>query len=302
MGKVNVVWASYHQPDVIAKGYWDNGLLYDLLPKSKYQYLESKDSKFPKIKEGEGAIVIVNGRTHTEDAEKINADIAKLRWCLFIDTGDEEAVFPWRDIKHPAMRVWIMMPRMNHHDDVSFHLPNGYRPETRKILKEIGPQLKRDDWYFAGQITHDRRREMAAEIEKLTPNGIFVPTHSFGDSTNEGIPYNQYLYNMVRSKIALCPSGPESPDNFRLYEALEAGCLPVVDAFSSKHRHPGFWSYLFKEDPPFPVLDYWDKLPDLMPQLLKDWPANANRASAWWQQKKLQMRYKLEDDVRILNG
>lgn len=299
MAKTNVIWASYHQPEVIARGYWDNGLLFDLLPKSDYKHHQSANNEFPRLSDGEGAIVIINGRTHTEDAEKINADIAKLRWCLFIDTGDEEAGFPWRDIKHPVMRVWVMMPRMNQHDDVSFHLPNGYRPETRPLLKKIGYKEKDLDWFFAGQVTHNRRHEMANEIWKLgqVSNGLFVETHSFGE---EGMKYADYMDAMVRAKIAFCPSGPESPDNFRLYEALEAGCLPIVDAFSSNHQSPGFWQYLFDGDLPFPVLDYWDKLPALLPELLKDWPANANRAVAWWQLKKREILYKLEDDVKEL--
>ena len=29
-----------------------------------------------------------------------------------------------------------------------------------------------------------------------------------------------------------CPSGPATPDSFRLWEALEAGCVPIADGYA----------------------------------------------------------------------
>lgn len=298
MDKVNVVWKSYHEPEVIGRGYWDQGLLEDIFKLGDYNHVNDVS----KITDEEGAIFIINGRTHVEDTDKINADIAKLRWVLFIDTGDEEASFPWREIKHPIMRVWMMLPRMNVHDDTHYKLVNGYRPETRQLLQKIGFQKDKTlDWFFAGQVNHDRREQCVGAAQDLLNRGAkgkIVATDGFG---KEVMPYKEYLETMAKSKIVLCPSGVESPDNFRLYEALEAGCLPVVDAFSSKHKHPGFWKYMLGSDIPFPIIDYWDGLPKLMPQLLKEYPANANRAFAWWQNKKREIKLKLEADVRELS-
>lgn len=293
MAKTNVVWKSYHKPEVIGRGYWDQGLLEDIFEQGDYNHYEDVSE----VTDGEGAIFIINGRTHTEDAEKINADIAKLRWVLFIDTGDEEAVFPWRDIKHPIMRVWIMLPRMNLHNDTSFKLPNGYRPETHDVLKEVGYQEKTQDWFFAGQVNHARREQCVEQLREL-PNGKLVETDGFG---KEVMPYREYLENMAKSKIVLCPSGIESPDNFRLYEALEAGCLPIVDAFATNNQDWGFWRYLFGNDIPFPIIGYWDALPKLLPELLRGYPENANKCFAWWQSKKREIKYKLIDDVKELN-
>jgi hypothetical protein len=294
----NVYWLSYHD-DVIERGYWDQGLLEDIFKQGNYNHHRGIDEP------SKGGIVIINGRTHTsdEDIEKINKDIAKLKWVLFIVTGDEEALFEWRKIGHKLMRVWIMLPRINQHDDVSFHLPQGYRPETRKLLKEIGRQEKTQDWFFAGQVTHERRFQCRDEITFLQdsskyPNGTIIQTCAFGQ---EKMPYKEYLENMAKSKIVLCPSGPETPDSFRLYEALEAGCIPVVDQFASNNKDTGFWKYLFGSDIPFPILDYWDALPTIMPYLLKDYTELSNKCFAWWQQRKMIIKNKLEQDVRELS-
>ena len=313
MDKINIVWKSYHEPEIIAHGYWDNGLLDDIFSQLEVKhwthlepFLATWVSSPHKVSKSEqGAVVIVNGRTHATEADykAINADIAKLSWVLFIDTGDEEAVFDWRKIKHPIMRVWIMMPRMNIHDDVSYHLPNGYRPTTHVDLKEIGYQEKPLDWFFAGQVNHERREQCVQELIYLrdsgeNANGTLVTTEEFG---KEQMPYKEYLSTMAQTKIVMCPSGVESPDNFRLYEALEAGCLPIVDAFSTNLKRPGFWQYIFGNDIPFPIVGYWDVLPKLLPELLKGYPANANKAFAWWQLKKREIKYKLLDDIKELS-
>lgn len=300
MDKINVVWRTFHKPDVIGRGYWDQGLLEDAFAKGNFEHHENTHN----IPPTEGAIFIINGRTHIEDSARINKEIEPLAWVLFIITGDEEAVFPWREIKHPIMRVWVMLPRMNQHNDTAYKLVNGYRPATRQVLKEIGRQERTQDWFFAGQVNHDRREQCVHELRLFIerdqfPNGILITTDGFG---KEVLDYKTYMSHMAKSKIILCPSGIESPDNFRLYEALEAGCLPVVDAFATNNQSPGFWQYLFGNDIPFPIVDYWDKLPALMPELLRGYPENANKAFAWWQQFKRSLYFRIIDDVRILNG
>lgn len=306
MDQRHIIWVSYHKPEILARGYWDQAILEHTFSKvggfEHHQDFEWVNDEPEEYYDRQGAVVVINGRTHIEDTEQLNKDIAKLRWCLLIVTGDEEALFPWREVKHPRMAVWYQLARMNQHDDVSYHLPNGYRPETRDLLASIGEQPRTLDFFFAGQITHDRRNEMFEHASKLNDiegiEGLIYETKSFGE---EAIPYKEYVKNMASAKIAFCPSGPESPDSFRLYEALEAGCLPIVDAFSTKHKHPGFWRYLFGDDIPFPIVEYWDVLPDLVPELLKGWPANANKVFAWWQQKRREIRFKLEDDMKELS-
>lgn len=300
MDKINIIWKSYHKPEIIDRGYWDNGLLEDIFK----QFDVEHHYDFDWIGDNDGAVVIINGRTHTQDTAAINEDIAKLRWVLFIDTGDEESSFPWREIKHPIMRVWIMLPRMNVHDDVSFHLPNGYRSDAHDLLKSIGYRQKPLDWFFAGQVNHARREQCVYELKTFidnndqSSNGVLLTGDRFGA---ELLPFRDYLAQMSETKIVLCPSGIESPDNFRLYEALEAGCLPIVDAFSTNFQTAGFWQYLFGNDIPFPIVGYWDVLPKLMPELLKGYPENANKCFAWWQLKKREIKYKLLDDVKELS-
>lgn len=294
MDRLNIIWKSYHEPEIIARGYWDQAILEDLFKK----FPTTHHTEFPE-ESPDGAVVIINGRTHIEDTARINEDIARLRWCLLIITGDEEGLFPLQEIRHTLIRHWVQLPRMNIHNDVSYKLPNGYRPGTPQILKQLGPQEKTIDFFFAGQINHARReqcRDAVAELANTSPEigGQFIGTDGFG---KEAIDQKNYVFMLTKARVALCPSGIETPDTFRLYEALEAGCVPIVDAFATRNQSYGFWQYLFGEDPPFPIIDYWDKLPALLPELLREYPHNASKVFAWWQNKKRQLYFKLIDDI-----
>lgn len=302
MATIKVIWKSYHEPEIIPRGYWDQSLLEDMFNRVG-PYVWEHHTEFEGLAENEGGVVVLNGRTHVDDIEAINADLAKLRWVLLVITGDEEGLFPFQEIRHPLLRVWVQLPRMNVHNDVSLKLPNGPRPGTRELLRQIGKVEKTQDWFFCGQINHDRREQCVHELRLFQengtfPNGTLVPTDGFG---KEALNQEQYVAHLAHTKIVLCPSGIETPDTFRLYEALEAGCIPVVDAFSTRNQSYGFWKYLFGEDVPFPIVDYWDKLPALMPELLKEYPHNANKISAWWQNKKRSMYLKLIDDVKEIS-
>lgn len=306
MDKANVIWVSYHQPEILARGYWDQAILEETFNKGNFVHHDgfSSFANNQKAEDAEasmpGAVIVINGRTHIEDTERLNADIASLRWCLLIITGDEETLFPWREVHHPLMRVWVQLPRMNEHNDTSFKLINGYRTGTAQVLKELGPQQRTLAWFFAGQVNHDRREQCIAVLRQFAPlyPNQTIATDGFG---KEVVNFDGYLRGLASAKVAPCPSGIETPDTFRVYEALEAGCIPVVDAFSTRNQAPGFWEYIFGKDIPFPIIDYWDKFPAVLDQLLKEYPANANRVSAWWQLKKRELFWRLVDDVKELS-
>jgi hypothetical protein len=82
-----------------------------------------------------------------------------------------------------------------------------------------------------------------------------------------------------------CPSGPVTPDTFRLWESLEAGCVPIVDATCPKSGFPdGFWPYTLHSVPPFPIIYDWKDLPDMIEAELNKWPFNAVALGGWWRE------------------
>lgn len=283
---LNVVYLSVKK-ETPCRHYWDMGFLDEYL----FPQFHHTKHEVNEIPEGlDGAVVVIPARAQADSVEQINAELKKMRWCIVILTGDEEHDFPWRDLRHDRMLVWIMSPKKGVHDDAAFRIGSGYRAEAPELLEGFGLTDRPFDWFFAGQITHEARESCATQLRNME-GGRLLETHGFG----QGMAYDMYLEHMANAKFVPCPSGPVSPDNFRLYEALEAGCIPIGDGGD-------YWSYLFGEPVPFPVLTDWAKLPEILPSLLNNYQPLANKVFAWWQLYKRRVADKLFEQVLSCNG
>lgn len=283
--QLNVVYLSV-KPETPCRHYWDMGFLDEYLFE-QFHHTKHEVSEMPAL---DGAVVVIPARAQADSVAQINVELQKLRWCVVILTGDEEHDFPWRELKHPRMLVWIMSPQQGLHDEAAFRIGSGYRIEEPAILEKIGLPERNIDWSFAGQITHAIREKCAQQLRNMN-NGILIETHGFG----QGVEYEKYVELLSQSKFVPCPSGPVSPDNFRLYEALEAGCIPIADGGD-------YWSYLFGEPVPFPVLTDWDRLPEILPGLLNNYQMLANKVFSWWQLYKRRTAAELYKHVKSCDG
>jgi len=306
MSAIPVVWQSYRS-QTPNRGYWDYAMVpEDLLahrlwqpphPRT-YTHLNSI-SELPA--DADGAIIVLPARHHAEReyVHCLNADIARLAWVIVMLIGDEENSFPAHLIAHPNSRLWIQMAKPGLYSFPYRPLPNGYTPHTRLLDNYALDAVERPiDWFFSGQCTHPRREQCVEQLRRM-PGGMRVETDGF----TKGLPPPEYMRMLASAKIALAPSGPQSPDSFRLYEALEAGCVPIADAQTSKPGFPdGYWPWIFGGPVPFPVISDWRSLPEVMARELADWPDNANRIAVWWKGYKRKLVFDLEEDIWQLRG
>lgn len=240
--------------------FWDQTLLIDLL----------KDSK--------NEVILVPGAIN--DVDEVNMEIAQYKNPTVIITSDEENKFQVNDLYHPNMRLFVTYPNFEKHKNVDGFLPIGYTPRTRELVKKSGMSAKSLDWFFAGQINHGSRQQVLDKLVGL-PNGRSIGSNGFG----KGLEYEEYMEHMCRAKVVPCPAGNVSPDSFRLYEVLEAGCIPIPE-------NKAFWTMLFGEVP-FPVVDDYSDLPELINHY-KDRPDVNNNCQAWWIAKKREIKWTLQ--------
>lgn len=238
-----------------------------------------------------GAVVVIPARHHVDDVDDINEQLARLDWVLVVLTSDEERVFPVEKLDHPNMAVWVQTPAAG--DDPDWVLPVGWPPHLPGLLRDV-PYPDRDGWFFAGQVNNSRRKRCVETLRAL--DGRLVETPGF----TQGLPHDEYAEALTRAKVAPCPSGPETVDTFRVAEALEAGCVPVVDTQTPTDDQGGYWRQVFGRG--FPQVGEWSEFPALYDELAAGWPANANRLFAWWQGYKRQLSSRVSDTVRNLSG
>lgn len=294
---IRVVWLNRHvAPGHISRGFWDQGIVEAAISGDLYPHGIAAEH-LRDVPDGGMAVVVLPARWHEHDLDWVNEQIGRLDACLLILTGDEEGAFPIGDLKHDRLRVWVQTPHGL--PEGAFALEDGWPPAAPRLLRQMGAAATRRplDWFFAGQLNNAPRRALAAELAEMG-SGRLLTTDTFGS----GWPYHRYLRGLASAKVVPCPSGLFTVDTLRLFEALEAGCLPVAEAASPNRGSEGYWQILYGEEPPFPIVDDWAMFRAKLPEWLEAWPSNANRAFAWWQQRKRAIGVRFADDLAAAAG
>lgn len=300
--KIPVILKSYKETP--NKGYWDYAMMNAVFtnelwrPVNGYEF-EFHDDFSEVIKYG---IVVIPARYHVDKYNEINADIGRMDWVILILIGDEDGAFPAEKIQHPHKKVWLMLPHRGNQRGVDRFLMNGWPTGTRERLRRYKEQADTRplDYFFSGQITHSRRRELVEALSLIDSSritGRLITTDGF----TKGVPQDEFCELMVSSKVAPCPSGAVVPDSFRFYEALEAGCVPLADGKAPNRKIKNFWQILFgTDDPPFPILSDWSDVAGHIEYYRDVFPSVNNKIFSWWQAQKRQLVYNLRDDIANL--
>ena len=262
---------------------WDYGLLKEFFDKNKI-IPERVTTLLP----NERAFVVVPGPQNIGHEELISDELNKIGRVVLFITGDESASFNVEKIKHNNIEIWIACPH-NKHKKYN-RLALGAPQHLSKNLPEY--QDKSYDAFFAGQITHARRKELA-EVMPSIPNSFYEPTTGFA----EGLVPKVYYDKMFISKIIPCPSGAEVIDSFRFYEAIEMLCLPIGDRLNSKMQETNFFNLVFGTEFPIQVTDNWHHIKKIIPVLLENYPQNMHQVVCWWIKYKRDLSIKLMRQV-----
>lgn len=294
MTPIDVIWTS-NVAGAKARGFWDQGLLEAIMarevwrPAGALEFVHHEPEGPGDLPEGmTGAVVVVHVAQTDGSSDFVRGYLDRLAWALVIVCGDEE--HRWESLGGE----WRQMP--DRKAEWIEAVPEGWPPGTREALAPLQDRedvrLRTLGWYFAGQVTHERRHQC---VEALvgSPGGELLETDGFTLGEHRSV----YLRKLATARLAPCPSGPTSPDTFRIWEALEAGCIPVADGATPEGPYPEFWEYV-APDAPFPVVAEWSEWPAVREAALADWPRLATRCSAWWQQRRRDLACRLDADVR----
>lgn len=301
-----VMWANLN-PEADARGSWDQGVVEELTagyePGIPDETVEKSYAsadvvryrlKVPWVDESAGAVVVIAGQHNRwpKFAKPIADLVASLPWALTIVTSDEEALFPVELLPHDNKhQIWGQYHSRPEFDKL---LPIGLPPQTRADLNAmpieavVGGPTRDLDVFFAGQNTHARREELIATMKAMaceSGNGNISWVASTG--FRSGLDRGTYLACMARTKIAPCPSGYHSLDSFRLYEAIAAGALPIIETSTPDAPEHGFWPALSGHppfNPPIPIVDSWDELPSLCARFRDPtvWRHERDKVQGWY--------------------
>jgi len=267
-------------PSDSANGKWDYGLLKETFEKHKVEQVVVDN-----IPQTDRAFVVIPGQGNAGAEEKINQQLSNIQRVLLFITGDESAMFNVDKIKHSNISIWIQYPHKKHEKYNRFFIG------VPQHLKQNLPAYpsKKYDVYFGGQITHQRRKQLAEAMPSLQ-NALYKPTEGFA----QGDTPKDYYQHLSTARIAPCPAGAQVVDTFRFFEAIEMLALPIGDLIDSKGIESDYFHYIYQADMPIVKVKDWNILSGMVPELINQYPANMHKVVCWW------IKYKRDFGIKIM--
>ena len=243
----------------------------------------------------DGAVIVFHGGNNPPEAvDTLNRWAEDQPWAVFISVGDEWGTFPYYELD--GSKVWVQTPKPGVTSSVDRYFIEGYPHDCEKHLKEIGELDRCYDWSFAGQINHQRRDELSYVLADCNGPHFLLETKAFGS----GLSHDLYYTILRQSKVVPCPSGLATPDSFRFAEALEAGAVPVLDAYAPD-RVKGYWEMVLGEHPFF-VIEDWEQFPEIVNVVNKKFEEFQKITQEWWGKYKRDFSRWLEQDLISLGA
>jgi hypothetical protein len=214
--------------------------------------------------------------------------------CGFILLGDERygtpqsfhnyIPFVFRNYWHKEYARW---------DNVHF-FPLGYISGFKHYNPDqVKTSAQREYlWSFAGQIVQKPTRKAMIAAMKNVPN--YHIHEIFAYHGPNSLPVDEYQELLLNTIFVPCPTGWINLDSFRVYEALECGCIPIVE----KKPLDYFGKYFGNH--PFLVIESWDQAPTLIAEVLADPVRLEERRLAchqWWLMHKDAVKKELRDTI-----
>ena len=174
-------------------------------------------------------------------------------------------------------------------------LMNGFKVAARKPARD-----RRYTWSFAGNIEKSSRPAMIGALAAIGGGHVHGSDSSgpwlLKGTANPTLPLAVADTQLMSETVfAPCPAGWQNLDSFRICEALEAGCIPIVE------RRPSYdyFRHLFGDHPMITVSD-WGEAPAAIAQLQTDPDALEQRRLAcetWWQEHRRTTALRVQDAI-----
>lgn len=261
---------------------WDFGFLQEAFDRNKVEVVQCRS-----LPETDRAFVVAPGYEWWKLEKFLTQELKKIKRVVLFITADELGALDIQKVRHPNVEIWVQYPYAKHSHYNK--LPTGTPGHITKL--GVGYPEKTIDLYFAGQITHPRREQLAEALPAIA-NADYVFTAGF----TQGDEPKEYYRKLSKARFAAAPAGTATIDSFRFYEALELLCLPIADSISSRGEMYNFWEILFGTMP-IKQIDNWHSLQSVIDTLKKDYPANLHKAVSWWIKYKRDFAYKIMEQV-----
>jgi hypothetical protein len=161
-------------------------------------------------------------------------------------------------------------------------IPLGWPKGLSKRFSVKSIEARKYVWSFLGNQSASSRPEMLEALRDIKPN--FTHLYSAGQFATRRLSRSEYQAVLDETVFVPCPMGNAMLETWRFYEALEAGCIPIVEARPLLRYHEQLLG-----PHPVPTVYRWSQSATLIQALkgnvkrLKDLQQNIVE---WWERCK----------------
>ena len=256
-----IFWGKYH---------FNNSLpwILNLMSKIKLDIIENLES----LDSTKSIIIVDNMISHKES---FYLDLSsRVKKIYLIHLGDEGGAEKKDMVYSLCDHVWrtFSLPFFQNFKNVSF-IPIGYKSSPLKDNIEISN--KSYLWSFMGTTHGSSRYDFLDKHKKIEPNFVNLTDEFSGKNSIDTQSYYKILNNSI---FAPTPHGYYHPETYRLYEALESGCIPIIE-------NPFNFFDNFLPSNPLPKVNSWQESSNL----INDYTSNGKEIEklqkaieTWW--------------------
>ena len=257
-------WGKYHQR---SSEKW----IYELLRKVEFNKIEDVKN----IDKGD-ILIIIDSSVEEKNELYVKLNLICSKIFLF-HLGDEFGFHNLTSVYNNCNYVWRPFCSSKYFNNEKVKcIPIGYKSgvANKRINKD------KYKWAFTGTPHKSSRHDLLFQFSDIKP--FFChKTQKFNVKVISVDEMNEVLSS---TEFIPCPNGFFHPETYRLYEALECGCIPIVE---NAYK---YYDRLYPNNP-FLKIDKWE---DAKP-IIKSWSAEQIKSKkkeceTWWYEQKNTIR------------
>ena len=256
-------WGIYHKKN-------SHRWVYEILNKIKYDLIESEANL-----EKQDILIIIDSSVEKkfELYSKLNLLSSKI---FLIHLGDETGTHDLSPIYKKCNHVWrtFCTSKYFKNNNVTC-IPIGYKSGVINTNNN-----RKYKWAFTGTPHKSSRHDLLYQFSEIKP--FFC--HKTEKFDRKNISVDEMNDILSSTEFIPCPYGFFHPETYRVFEALECGCIPIVENAYQ------YYDRVFPNNP-FIKIDKWkDAKPVLMEWNKDQIKKKSEECNNWWNKQKSELQ------------
>ena len=264
-------WGLYHKKN-------SDKWIYEILKKVKYNIIENETNL-----EKEDTLIIVDSSVEkkAELYVKLKLICSKI---FLLHLGDESGEYDLSTVYENCNHVWRTFCSNKYFENSKVKcIPIGYKSGVLNKQKNN----RKYKWAFTGTPHKSSRHDLLFQFSGIEP--FFC--HKTQKFDQKIISVDEMSEVLSLTEFIPCPNGFFHPETYRLYEALECGCIPIVE------KTYKYYDRLFPANP-FLKVDMWAEAKPI----IKGWgndqiKLKRDECRIWWSNLKNELQESIKDKI-----